>query len=184
MILKRLKISQLPTRSIAFLLICAGGLLTFFLLVIYPQRISLAEADLEIEKLKGRIEEQKILYPVFQDLLRKTRLKVTEGLPFPEKVKMKRDDTAKIWSIFQEIAQKSGLTIEDIVPDVSSLIGSSGYFKMNLVVQGEFLDLRNFLLQLGELPYLEHIEKIRIRSIQGAKEIRLKIWMAQEQTGI
>jgi Tfp pilus assembly protein PilO len=180
MIIERFKKSKLPTRSIAFLLVCAGGLLTFFILVIYPQRISLAEADLEIEKLKDRIEEQKILYPVFQDLLRKEHIKVTEGLPFPEKAKMKRDDTAKIWSIFQEIAQKSGLTLEDIVPDVSSLIGSSGYFKMNLVVKGEFFDLRNFFLQLGELPYLEHIEKIRIRPVQNAKEIRLILWMAQE----
>jgi len=140
----------------------------------------MSEADLEIEKLKGRIEEQKILFPVFQDLLRKVRLKDTEGLPFPKKAKLVRSETAKTLSIFQELAQKSNLTLESIVPDVDSVIDSSGYLKMKLVVKGEFLGLRDFMLRLGELPYLEHTERIQIRSAQDSKEISLKIWMAQE----
>lgn len=180
MFLERLKIAQLPARSIAFLLICAGGLLVFTLLVIYPQRMSLSEADMEIKKLKGRIEEQRILNPVFQDLLRKVHLKDTEGLPFPQKAKLIHNESAKIASIFQEIAQKSHLKIQDITTDVDSLIDNSGYLKINLVVKGEFSDLRNFMLQLGELPYLEQVERIQIRSTKDAKEVSFKIWLAQE----
>jgi hypothetical protein len=40
--------------------------------------------------------------------------------------------------------------------------------------------LRNFMLQLGELPYLEHIDRIQIRSVQDYKEISFKILLAQE----
>lgn len=180
MILKRLKISKLPTRSIAFFLTYLCVLLFFSLLVIYPQRISLADADLDIKKLKGRIEEQKVLYPIFQNLLKKARVKDTKGLPFPKKTKLTRDETGKISSIFQKITQKSNLTLKEITPDIDALISGSEYLKLDLIVKGEFLDLRNFMLQLGELPYLEHIERIQIRSVQDSKEISFKILLAQE----
>ena len=180
MILKHLKISKLPTRSITFFLICLCVLLLLSVLVIYPQRISLAGADLDIKKLKGRIEEQKLLYPIFQNLLKKVRAKDTEGLPFPKKAKLTRDETGKISSIFKKIVQKSNLTLKEITPDIDALIGDSRYLKLNLIVKGEFLDLRNFMLQLGKLPYLEYIERIQIRSVQDSKEISFKILLAQK----
>jgi hypothetical protein len=180
MILKRLKIPKLPARTIAFFLTYLCVLLLYLLLVIYPQHLSLAEADLDIKKLKVSIEEQKILYPIFQDLLKKVRVKDTEALPFPKKAKLMRNETAKISSIFQEIAQKSNLVLKEIIPDADALISGAGYLKLNLTVKGNFLDLRNFMLQLGELPYLEHIERIQIRSVQDSKEISFKFFLAQE----
>ena len=180
MILKKLKISKLPTQNIAFFLMCLCLLLFFFLLVIYPQHISLADADLDIKKLQERIEEQKILYPVFKNLLKKAHLKDIEGLPFPKKTKLTRDETGKIVSIFRKITQKSNLTLKEITPNVDALISDSGHLKLNLIVKGEFLDLRNFMLQLGELPYLEHIERIQIRSVQDSKEISFNVFLAQE----
>ena len=180
MAFEQLKTLKLPARSLTYLLLCVCGILLFIFLVIYPNQASLAEADAEIGKLKSRIEEQKILYPVFRDLLRKVRLKETEGLPFPQKTKLIRDDTAKIFSVFKEIVQKSNFRIEDISPDVDALGEDIGYLKMNLVIKGDFSDLRNFLLELEKLPYLEHIERIQIRSSQGTREIHLKLWMAQE----
>jgi hypothetical protein len=180
MIVKRLKIHKLPARVIVFFLMYLCVLLFYLLLVIYPQHISLAEADLDIKKLKVRIEEQKILYPIFQNFLKKSRVKDTEGLPFPKQRKLMRNETAKISSIFQEIAQKSNLVLKEIIPDADALISGAGYLKLNLTVKGNFLDLRNFMLQLGDLPYLEHIERIQIRSVQDSKEISFKIFLAQE----
>jgi hypothetical protein len=51
---------------------------------------------------------------------------------------------------------------------------------MTVVMKGELFDLRNFLVLLGEVSYLEHIEQIQIRTTQDLKEIRLKLWMARE----
>lgn len=180
MIIERIKALKLPARSIAFLLICAGGLLAFILLVIYPQQTSLDEADMEIKALKSRIEEQKLLYPVFQDLLRQAHFKNTQGLPFPNKARLGRDETVKISSIFQKIARKNHFKLVEIKSNIESLIDSSGYLKIHLVLEGHFFDLRNLLLQLGELPYLEHIERIQIRSAQEKKIISLNVWLAQE----
>ena len=164
----------------ALFLICVGGFLAFIPLLIYPQQTSLAETDMEIKELKARIEEQKILYPVFQDLLRKAHFKGAKGLPFPKKAKLKQSDAAKIPSIFQNIAKKNHLTPVDVKSDIESLFNSAGYMKIDLAVEGRFFDLRNFMLDLAELPYLEHIERIQIRSIQEMKAADFKIWIARE----
>lgn len=176
----RIKALKLPARSLAFLIICAGGLLGFFLLVIYPYQASLAAADQEIKRLKSRIEEQKVLYPVFKDLLRKARVEETRGLPFPQKVKLARDDTTKLSTVFREIAQKSRLHIVDIAPQVDSLLDNTGFLRLKLDLQGDFFDLRNFLIMLKELPYFESLDQIQIRTAEGFKDIRLQIRLAQE----
>ena len=66
------------------------------------------------------------------------------------------------------------------MPDVDSIIGGAGFLQMTVVMKGELFDLRNFMVLLGEVPYLEHIEQIQIRTAQDLKEIRLRLWMARE----
>jgi len=167
-------------RIVTYLILCIGVLFTFFVFIIYPYQMSLGEADSEIEITKARIEEQKLLFPVFQDLLNKTRLKESGLLPMPEKKKLARDEIDGVSSMIQEIAQRSHLKIGGIMPDLDSLIGGAGFLEMTVVMKGELFDLRNFLVLLGEVSYLEHIEQIQIRTAQDLKDIRLKLWMARE----
>jgi len=49
---------------------------------------------------------------------------------------------------------------------------------MNLT--GAFMDFRDFLVDLGTVPSLEVIEEIQIRAIEGSREFKIKIWMAQK----
>ena len=153
-----------------------GGLLN--------QAVEVTDRFIDKENLivytKGRIEEQKLLFPVFQDLLNKTRLKESGLLPMPEKKKLARDEIDGVSSMIQEIAQRSHLKIGGIMPDLDSLIGGEGFLEMTVVMKGELFDLRNFLVLLGEVSYLEHIEQIQIRTAQDLKDIRLKLWMARE----
>jgi len=167
-------------RIVTYLIIYIGVLFTFVVFVIYPYHMSLADADSEIEITKGRIEEQRLLFPIFEDLLKKARYKKPGGLTLPKKKKLARGEIDRGSSILQEIAQRSHLIISGIMPDVDSLIGGSEYLKMTIVMKGELFDLRNFLVLLGEVSYLEHIEQIQIRPVQETKEIRLKVWMARE----
>ncbi|MEA3279217.1 MAG: hypothetical protein U9Q38_01265 [Thermodesulfobacteriota bacterium] len=140
----------------------------------------MTELDEQITSLNADIEEQKILYPVFKDLLKKALHKAPEGLPFLEKVKLKRDKTDKIALIFQELAKKSNLKIEEVVTDVDSLIDDSGFLMLNVAVKGDMFDLRNFMVKLGEVQYIEHIERIQIKTVDKSKEMRLKLWIARE----
>jgi hypothetical protein len=73
--------SILPPQSLILLMLCGVGVLVFLLWVILPaQRLS-AELDRDIENLQSRIEEQKILSPVFKNLFAKTKTAEPQGLP-------------------------------------------------------------------------------------------------------
>jgi hypothetical protein len=72
------------------------------------------------------------------------------------------------------------LKLEEITTDDSSLMPESGYLFMRLRLSGDFFKIREFLIDLGAIPSLEHIEEINIRSTKASKELRLKIWLAKE----
>lgn len=170
---------KLPSRTITYLLICGGVLLASVLMILYDHKI-MTDRDTEISAVKVQIDQQKVLSPAFKDLIRRSRIKEPGDLPFPKKEKLRRDDTENILPVFNEMARKSNLTIKSAVPDVESLASGSQYVIVDVVAAGDFIDFRKLFFQLGELPYLEGIERFAIRSAEGKKEIRLRLWMAQE----
>ena len=76
------KIPKNPlTQSFLVFVICVVGVLAFFLLIILPSQKTSAQLDQEIDTLNVRIEEQRILTPVFHSLL--TRAKTAPPSWFP-----------------------------------------------------------------------------------------------------
>lgn len=175
-----MKTLKLQFHSMISYVLCGVGLLALLLIAILPRYITLSELDKQITSLNADIDEQKILHPVFKDLLKKALAKAPVGLPFPEKVKLERDKTDKIALTFQELAKKSNLKLEKIITDVDSLIDDSGFLMLNVILKGDIFDLRNFLVKLGEVQYIEHIERVQIRALDKSKEMRLKLWIARE----
>ncbi|MFC1488430.1 hypothetical protein ACFL6B_01140 [Thermodesulfobacteriota bacterium] len=171
-------IPKLPPKSITYLLICGGMLLAFILLAVYPNHKELGGMDMEIQKINAKIDEQKIFYPVFQELLKRSRIKEPTSLALPKNEKLSRADTERILSIFQEIAEKSNLKVKSVSPDVQALIDNSEHLMVDVAMTGTFFDFRNFFLQLGELPYLKHIERFQIRTGEDVREINLRIWLS------
>ena len=176
----KIKLSNFPTKSLAYLLILGGGILVFVVLTILPAMQSSAGLDMAIKKIKDSMDEQKILTPVYNNLLKKTTFKKTKGVEAPKKNKLAQGDTRKIIERLNSIAKNSNITLVDIIPDVDTLIGGSGYLLIKIFAKGEFINLHQFLFQLCELPFLEFIEQIKITSVRNTKEFRLKVWMAQE----
>lgn len=172
--------TKLPLQSIRYIVICLVGLIGFTLLTILPSHRAIRTTERQIAELKQAIEEQQALQPLFQQLLEQAKRRTPSDMPFPKKAKLGRGETGGISSFFQELARRNDFRVESIVPDVVSLTDGSGYLKLNTVMTGRFLDFRKLLLQLGELPYLEHIETIQIRTIGELKEFRLKLWILQE----
>lgn len=165
-----------------YLLICGGGILAFILLTIIPYQKTLVNLDKKIKTVSARIEEQKRLSPLFKDLLKKAGHKEPKLLTFPKRAKLARNNTDIITPVFREIAQKSNLTIESIIPDINSIIGNSGFLMIKLVMKGNFFNLRNFLVELYKIPYIDHAEQIKIQTVQGSEDLkfRLKICLAME----
>ena len=42
------------------------------------------------------------------------------------------------------------------------------------------MKFREFLMDIGTIPWLEQIEEIIIRAIEQNREYKLKVWMAQK----
>ena len=171
---------KMPTRNMMLIILLGAGLLAFFLLSIFPNYIAYSNIDSDINQLKNEIERQKILSPIFKDLSEKAQIDEPDNLPFPKTAKLSKDETSKISSVIQKIIRDNEYELESIVTDVSSLMSGYGILKMSIQMQGDFMNLRNIILQLGSLPYLDHIESIQINNHHEINQVRLEIWIAQE----
>lgn len=173
-------LSKTALQSTRYMIICLVGILGFGMLAIFPSSRAIVATDRKIAALQEKIDEQKALYPLFQDLLKRSETELPSRLPFPEKTKLPREDTGDISDFFQDLALKNDFTVESIVPDMVSLTDGSGHLMLDVKLTGMFMNFRRLLLQLEEMPYLEHIETITIQTVGDAKEIRLKLWIAQQ----
>lgn len=173
--------SKLPTRNVVVISLLGGGVLLFILLSIFPNYLAYSNINHEISALQNQIEEQKLLSPIFSDLTEKTKFKDPENLPFPRKARLSQNETGNIAAIIQKIIQQNDFNLISILTDVGGLLEDSGTLKVSIEMTGEFMNLRDMILQLGALPYLEHFEFVRIDSHSETQQIQLKIWIAQEQ---
>lgn len=172
--------SFLPTHSLINFLICGAGILVFIFLIIVPTQNTSAELDRDIEKINARIDEQRMLKPVFESLLKQVKKKGPTNLPATKKAKLASGDINKISGRLLEIAERYNLELRDIQTDVSAPGKNTEYLLIRIHATGEFKKFRDFLVDLGTIPSLEHIEEIQIRAIENSREFRLKIWLAQQ----
>ena len=173
--------SIMPTQSLVFLALGAAAILAFIFLIILPGQRQAAELDREIAALTARIEEQRVLAPIFTTLFAKTKAPATLGLPTPTRVKLSRAEIGGALKHLQELAAAHKMTVRELTPDVNTLTDASGHFLVQFLANGQFMDLRGFLIDIGALPYFESIEEIEIKAVEGnTKDIGLKISLARE----
>lgn len=170
----------IPAQSLIILFTCIAGIVLFVFLLILPRQDMAAELDKSIAELEKKIGEQRTLTPVFHNILSRAKNKEKPQLPLTTREKLARGDMTKIFDQIKAIARVYNLNLQEITPDVNSLRETSGYLLIRLVVTGDFFNFREFLIDLGTIPSMVHIEELRIRSIEESREIKLKIWLAQE----
>ena len=164
-----------PQRSIIYLLICGTGILAFVLAGIYPSYRNMVRMDGSIADLKAQIEEQKILFPIYQNLRQGLTQEALNAQSNPLKSGLPARLVDNLSPIFSEIAANCGLLVSAVTPDVKSLTNDSHFLSVDLTLKGNLFDLRKFLLELAGLPYLEDIEKLQIREGPDGKEYFLKV---------
>jgi len=175
------KMSDNPlAQSLVIFVICVVGILAFLLLILLPAEKTSAELDQEIDKLNVRVEEQRILTPVFHSLLKRAKTAPPSALPSPEKTKLTHEDMNTLSKVFQDIAARHNLKLEEVKTDVNSMMQDSGYLMMRLRLSGNFYKFRELLVDLESVPSLEHIEEINIRPVKTAREVEIKLWLGQE----
>jgi len=173
-------LSILPTQSLIYFLVCGAGIIIFVFLIIIPNRNTAAELDQEIAKFNERVEQQRILRPVFDSLLERAKIENPTVLPATKKAKLARGDINKVSEHLQDMAGRHDLIIQDIRTDVDEIMNNTGYMLMRIQATGDFMKFREFLVDLGTIPALEQIEEITVQAVEGNREYKLRIWMAQK----
>jgi hypothetical protein len=163
-----------------YCLICGAGIIAFVFLIIIPNRKASVELEREIKKADQKIEEQRILRPVFENLLNRAKQTAGTDLPVAPGFEMAGDGINAVTDLLQEIARHHNLEMKDISTDVTELMKNKKKMMMQLSLAGNFLKFREFLLDLSALPQLKQIEEIKIRAVEGTREYNLRIQMAQE----
>ena len=172
------KTPNLPTQSLIYFLICGAGILVFVILIIVPTQNTAAELDREIDRLNARMEEQKLLKPVFDRLLDRVRRNDPIELPIVKKDKLTFGEIDQITERLQQNARQHNLKLEDMRTDMNALPAKTGNMVVQIKVIGEFQEFREFLMDLEKIPSLERIEEIRIRAIENSRQLTVKVRLA------
>lgn len=169
---------QIHRRNIVYFLICASAIVAFILIVLYPSQRSLRALENEMTDIVFQVKEQKRLSPLYETLVEEMQIKESDVLPAPIEGTLSIDKIEEISVVFDEMTKMCNLKAVSIIPDVNSLTRSAKKsLLVNLFVKGGFFDFRCFLIELGKIAYLEHIEEIHIKRGVGGKEFKLKVWL-------
>ena len=174
------------SKTLTVILLIGGSLLAFILFLISQNYKSITSVNKEIFSLNTQLTRQEAFNPPYQKLARQNRLledRISSelgGLPAPKAGKLPRDEVGKLSGMFQEIAQKSGLSLENIILDVNSLEKAKKYLMTDIHLNGDILDFRKFLIEIGRVPYVDHIKEVKIQSGRIAKKFKLKVRLALE----
>ena len=154
-------------------LVCLIGVLVLALLTIFPNFSTLRAQKREIASLKTMLKEHEILQPVYHALVDKSRVSPEMLLPFPEKKPLKRSKLSGLATDIQFIAEENNLTLTSIVPNLESMEGDNNRLNVDIVLTGQFMSLRRFLIKLEGKPYLEHVRSLEL--VKQSKTMRIKI---------
>lgn len=169
---------NIPRQSMLYIMMCLTGILIFVLGGILPAGKKLAELDAAIVARKYAIEEKTILAPFFKSLKVDSEKKESEVLPLPPKGKLSQDRLGTIPVAFNTAAKMSGMTLVSAIPHLNAMTGDSKFIPINIVLRGGVIDFRKFLIQIGGIPYVQHIEEITIQEKSDTREFKMKIWAA------
>ena len=152
----------------------------FFALYLYSAENILSGLDEDIIQAQNKIEEQKILLANYQILLQKSPEDFSGVLPSPSMGRLPQDKIESIPILLKDVAQNSQMVPVSIMLDLNSLTDGLKRISVNFFLKGDIINFRKLLLKLGEIPYIEHIEKVYAQGAFPKKEFELKLWLAIE----
>lgn len=169
---------NIPQQSVIYIAVCLIGILLFVALGIIPTGRSLVELDKRIDDARNKLEGQKTLMPLFQSLQGRLEKKESQILPMPEQGKLPQARISTLPVTFSTAAKVSGMTLVSAIPNLNALTGDAQFLQVDALLRGNFIQFRKFLVQIGGLPYVHHIEEITIQGKADMTEFRVKIWVA------
>jgi hypothetical protein len=162
---------------VIYILISTFVVAAVIFLVLYPYYKSLDKLDMEIAGIEQRIETQKVLLPLYMELVKKSGAAVPDKFTISERKALPKNNVDLIPSIFKGVARKTHTKIVSVSPDFTTLSRGRTSILINVTVRGDFFSFRNFLIELGKVPYVGQIEEIEIQQRAADKEFKIKLWL-------
>jgi Tfp pilus assembly protein PilO len=168
----------IPRQSVIYIAMCLTGVLIFILGGILPAGKKLTDMERTIADKKYALEEQTLLVPFFKSLKVDTQKKDAELLPMPARTKLSQEKLGSLPIEINSAAKISGMKLVSATPHLSAMTGDSRFIPVNVVLRGGVIDFRKFLIQLGAIPYIHHVEEIMIQEKADTIEFTMKVWAA------
>jgi hypothetical protein len=168
---------NIPEKSLWSLVVYTGVIIMISLIGIFPLHRYNDNANKNIKKMENQIKEHIDLTPQYLMLVKNLEKKDVQALPFPKRTRIPQEQSGKFQEEFKAIAIRSGIMTVSIIPDIANLTSDSQYLLYNAVVKGEFINLRQLLINLGSIPYLDRIEEISIGQYPDVMEYKIKLWI-------
>ena len=171
---------RLPRENVTRLLLCLGVLLVAFVLLVYPEMRTITRVEGEIAAARASIEQQKILFPVYRELLAVYQNATAGTLPRVTRVPLAQGEMGGVAATIADMAREKGLEVRSVTPNPDSLAAGGGLISVRCVLGGDFTALRAFYLALGALPSLAHVERLQVEDVYAGRTYRLDLWLALE----
>jgi hypothetical protein len=168
----------MPKHWLLTFLTCFAGALLFVIVGLQPLHGRVSRLNGEILELRGRVSEQEVLYPVYTDLLESSIKDEAPGIVARTRRPLAQQEIGTLSALVSGLAQSSKLQLASLTPETDSLAGGAKRMPVRAALRGGFSDMRGFLLELENLPFVEHMEELQIQDFAGPKELRLKMWVA------
>ncbi len=170
--------TQIPRQSVTYMALCLIGLLILILGGIVPASRTIRGLDNQITALQQQTEERKMLAPLYISLQKQSEKKEPEALPLPAPVRLSPSRINTLPQVFRLAASASGMSLVSVAPDLSALGGGTQFIPVIVKVKGNTPAFRKFLIQIGGLPFVHHIEEVAVEVGPDSRDCRLKILIA------
>ncbi|MFW6244239.1 MAG: hypothetical protein ACOC15_03790 [Desulfovibrionales bacterium] len=154
--------------------ICLVFLIVLAVVLLIPTQKKIKELDRRIAREQGKVEEQKVLHPLYVQLTGELDRLESRDVTEPAQISISKEGISGLWDIFAELAGEAGLTTVTIQPVSKSL---SDQLQVNAVFTGPLPAFRQFLLDLGGLAFVSHLEQMVAREVVGGREYRVTMWL-------
>ncbi|MFH1980890.1 MAG: hypothetical protein ABIL58_03515 [Pseudomonadota bacterium] len=171
---------EIPNKMIRNMVIIAASLVLIGGIMIYPNFKGLNALEEEAVVLRKQLEEQKMLMPVFSEMVKRSKSARKSPLPFPERRPLTTDDIRAALIDMKQRAEEMHLEVTDIVPGIRGFVENAQRVVVNISLLGDLKDFKSFLLSVSAEPYVDAIQTIQIVAQTDRSQFRLTLWIARQ----
>lgn len=132
----------------------------------------------ELAAARERHAELKVLYPLYAEIATMDAPEDWSVIQAPAVEALREAEVVEIPARFTEVARTCSIELATIRPRVEQPPGGKRFLQVDLLANGSYLRLKDFLVRLAHLPMLDRIEQIEVRREGRQEQFRVVAHLA------